>query len=80
MADLAADDLIAVKQVLVPQLVPLLRESRSQGLDARVDLKAMFDDLTQGRRVALLTRLGMVGTTLSPGDWNACVDVAMLQL
>ena len=80
VADLAFDDLIAVKRVLVPQLVPVLRESRSRGNDARSDTKSMFDDLTQGRRVALLTRLNMVSTALSPSDWNACVDTAMLQL
>ena len=78
--DLTFDELLALKTWLVPQLVTLLIESRSRGLDARADLKSMFEDQTQGRRVALLTRLGMVGTSVSPGDFNACVDTAMLQL
>jgi hypothetical protein len=77
---LDADGLLALKQWLVPLIVPLLREARAKGLDARADVKAMFDDQTQGRRVALLTRLSMVGTNVEPGEWNQCVDVAMLQL
>jgi hypothetical protein len=64
----------------VPLLVPILREKRATGLDARVDLKAQFEDATQGRRVPLLARLGMLDTTVEPSDFNACVDGAMLQL
>src|SRR5207253_2842345 len=76
---LDSDGLLALKQRLVPLIVPLIRESRAQGnTDPISDVKAAFDTAT--RKVALQARLGLLlGNTLSsiqPDEWNACVDVA----
>jgi hypothetical protein len=76
-------ELLRIKIRLVPQVVVLLRESRAAGnADPRADVKAAFDDAT--RKVALCTRLGLIVgntlTTLEPGEWNAIVDTAALQM
>ena len=76
------DELLRIKQLLVPLIVPLLRESRAGGnTDPRADVKAMFDD---PRKVAICARLGLIVgntlTTIEPGEWNQAVDVAMLQM
>jgi len=70
-------ELLRMKQLLVPLLVPWLRELRAGGNDARVTAKARWDSPA---RVGLLVRFGLTEGGVTPDEFNQAVDVAALQL
>ena len=70
-------ELLRIKQVLVPVLVPWLRELRAGGNDARVTAKARFDSPA---RVGLNVRFGLTEAGITPDEFNQAVDCAMLAL
>jgi hypothetical protein len=70
-------EFLRVKQVLVPSLVPWLRELRAGGNDARVVAKQRFDSPA---RVGLNVRFGLTEGGVSPDEFNQMIDCAMLAL
>jgi hypothetical protein len=85
MAALTADELIAVKQKLVPILVGAMRRNRAGGVsDVVADTKARYQTSTPVGKQQLMVEMGfgadVSAVTLDPGDFNECVNMAALQL
>lgn len=86
---LTSDELLLAKVALVPLMVPVLRQYRAQNVsDPVAQMKTNYQTLS-GTALPGKARLmkDLFGTgadisacTLDPGDFNACVDVAALQL
>ena len=91
---LTADELVRAKAALVPLMVPVLRRIRALGgttIDPVAQMKSRYQNLAGGGggagmpvKVTLMADLGfgndINAITLDPGDFNACVDTAALQL
>lgn len=78
-------ELIRVKGQLVPLLVPELRRMRAGGAaDPVGTMKTKYQTLNPTGKMQLMADLGFglveSAISLDPGDFNACVDVAALQL
>ena len=76
-------ELLRIKVLIAPLIVPYLRRLRANGdTDPRATAKAGFDTNDALAKTRFLAEISstLTGTDLTPSEWNACCDLAYLQM